>query len=166
MKRLQTYPLLWTCLLVFFCGHIEAQEDKALDQVYINFSKAYTDLDTSIIRSIYHPEAKYLTPDGGVKSGIAKILPGFTGMFESARTHAETLHIAFAILKREISGDMAYDVGYYQLKRSKGNEVMGPWVGKFVTILKQQANGKWQFVVDTYNDAPVEAFETAKLITP
>lgn len=132
-----------------------AQGPPALDQVYETFSVAYDSLDSEMVKALYEPDAYYFYPQIPIQRGYDKFMGGFEGMFSRAKADSVTLNIEFRIVERQLVADHAYDVGYYRLSRSSGNVS----VGKFVTILRQQEDGSWKFVLDTYSSAPLEAFD-------
>ncbi len=135
-------------------------DEAALDAVYARFSEAYEKLDPQIVANLYTEDARYLSGgDGDMLRGRPAILDNFASFFTRSKENGVALRIEFRIVDRALSDDLAYDVGYYRLvsKKSDGEERTS--VGKFVTVAKRQADGAWQFHVDSYSGAPVEAFD-------
>ncbi len=147
--------LLFIVVFLFSAWYLQAQDSVAINQVYDQFSKAYELLDVDIIRGLYEKDAYYFYPNIPIQRGHESFMGGFKDMFNRARESQTVLNIDFQILERKIIGEYAYDVGYYNLSRSTGQEN----VGKFVTILKRQKDGSWKFVLDTYSSAPLEAWD-------
>ena len=126
-----------------------------IDAVYETFSQAYELLDDQMVQDLYESDAYYFYPQIPIQRGYENFMGGFRDMFNRAREGNTTLKIEFRIVERQVLGDHAYDVGYYRLNKSDGHRS----VGKFVTILRKQADGSWKFVLDTYSSAPLEAFD-------
>lgn len=126
-----------------------------LDQVYARFTRAYATLDVAIITDLYTEDALYLPPRGDIRRGRAAIRTGFAGMFERSRARGESLDITFERIDRRISGDLAYEVGYYTLVRTTRDGPANTSRGKFTVVLVRQDDGKWRFKVDGYSAAPV-----------
>ncbi len=160
-----SWPLLLAFLILAGCtAQAErsqpAPDEAALDAVYARFSEAYEKLDPQIVANLYTEDARYLSGgDGDMLRGRPAILDNFASFFTRSKENGVALRIAFRVVDRALSGDLAYDVGYYRLvsKKSDGEERTS--VGKFVTVAKRQADGAWQFHVDSYSGAPVEAFD-------
>jgi|GEM_PF-993341 len=125
-----------------------------IDEVYRRFSDAYKKLDAEAVTNLYAEDAFYLAPGGDVKRGREKILAEFSGFFSSVKNAGGSLMISFQILGRQVSGDLAYDVGIYTLtdKNVDGKARIGR--GKFVVVAQRIKNGEWRFVVDGYNPLP------------
>ena len=130
----------------------DRQTDEGLDDVYKTFSQAYTEKDVSLIESIYHPDSYYLNPGDSIKRGYDAFIPGFAGMFSRAKEASIDLNIRFDIVSREKEGSMAVDIGYYHLTREKEDSILHTSVGKFITVLRKQADGSWKFTADGYSD--------------
>lgn len=144
-----------------------ATAQSTLDEVYQRFSAAYDRLDADAVASLYTEEAQYLTPssDRPIRQGRAAIKQSFEAFFNSIRDRQAALDISFRIVDRSISGDLAYDVGYYKLVVSYPEDPAkepSTSAGKFVVVAKKQADGTWQFHVDGYSSTPVAAFDEAE----
>jgi uncharacterized protein (TIGR02246 family) len=125
-----------------------------IDDIYRRFSDAYKKLDAEAVTNLYADDAFYLAPGSDVKRGREKILAEFSGFFNSVKNAGGSLTISFQILGRQVSGDLAYDVGIYTLtnKNADGKARIGR--GKFVVVAQRIKNGEWRFVVDGYNPLP------------
>ncbi len=164
------FPAITVTLLSFvlITGCVPQKQDTAadsgaIDDLYRTFNEAYQSHDAELVASLYAEDAHYLEPNPelAIREGRASIRETFSGFMEWAEQNNRDLEIQFRILDREISGDMAYDTGYYLLRtkpdsvESFGNE---GGVGKFVTVMGRQSDGSWKFLLDGFSPAPYRAF--------
>jgi ketosteroid isomerase-like protein len=49
------------------------------------------------------------------------------------------------------SGDLAYDVGTFELKLNDANGSPTTMMGKYVVVWKKQADGHWKAAADIFN---------------
>jgi ketosteroid isomerase-like protein len=145
-------------------GSLAQSPETGIQQVYQQFSKAYEELDPTMIAPLYAEETYYLTPDPeeGIRKGKDEVLKSFTGTFKQAEKRGTELKMTFKIIKRDQSGSIAYDVGYYKFEAFPEEGQPFEAVGKFVTVLQKNNQGDWQFVVDAFSDAPINVFEESK----
>lgn len=124
-----------------------------IDAVYGNFSRAYRELDHSLVGGLYAVDAAYLVPNEDVMTGRDKVTASFKSFFDYVKERKGRLEIKFRILQRRVSGDLAYDVGIYTLTQfdAEGKSTTGQ--GKFVVVAVKEKN-EWQFQVDGYSDLP------------
>lgn len=134
-------------------------DEQAINAMYDRFSHAYATLDPDVVANLYTTDALYLSGTSAISKGRTAIRANFASFFERSRRDNIELAISFRSVDRSFDDDLAFDVGYYQItfKEATGNTRTS--VGKFVVVLKKQTDGSWQFHVDGYNSAPVEAFE-------
>lgn len=125
-----------------------------IDGVYSQFSRGYRDLDAKLVANLYTAEALYLPPGSDVKRGREKILESFSRFFESTRREGGKLSIAFEIIERRVSGDLAYDAGIYTLSSTTSSGTTSSSKGKFVVIALKGKDKTWRFQLDTYNGFP------------
>jgi uncharacterized protein (TIGR02246 family) len=61
--------------------------------------------------------------------------------------------LSFAPTKIEVakSGDLAYDVGTFELKLNDANGSPTTTMGKYVVVWKKQSDGHWKAVADIFN---------------
>jgi uncharacterized protein (TIGR02246 family) len=61
--------------------------------------------------------------------------------------------LSFAPTKIDVakSGDMAYDVGTFELKHNDANGALTTTAGKYVVVWKKQADKQWKAVADIFN---------------
>ena len=129
-----------------------AKPHAGLDLVYANFSKAYRELDHTLVGSLYTPDAAYLVPGQDLITGRDKITPTFKGFFDYVRDKKGKMTISFRIVQRRVSGDMAYDVGIFTLTQFDANGKESVGQGKFVVVAVREKSGEWKFQVDGYSD--------------
>ncbi len=97
-------------------------------------------------------EGVLLPPDQPMLRGKAQIAELLQGMFRIGLRD-----LALEAVSAEASGDLAYEVGRYRMRLDL--EGMGPVEeeGKYLAVLRRQADGEWKAVASVYNvDAPVE----------
>ena len=131
---------------------------RQLDKVYATFSDAYTKLDVAAVAGLYAPNALYLAPGEPPLEGGEAIRATFARYFDGVRKDGNTLSIEFKIVRREIAPGLATDVGYYRLATVRDGKPGKPSVGRFVTVLRQDAGGRWRFVLDSYAGTKPEEF--------
>ena len=100
------------------------------------------------IVAVYAEDASLLPPNEPGVKGREAIRQSWGRVLD-----AYTLH--FELETDEVEGreDLAYVRGHYKLTaspRAKGGAVL-PDQGKFVEVLKRQADGRWRYAVDIYN---------------
>jgi len=124
-----------------------------IDAVYAKFSRAYRELDHSLVGGLYAANAAYLVPNENVMTGRENVTASFKSFFDHVKEQKGRLEIRFRILQRRVSGDLAYDVGIYTLTilDSAGKGSSGK--GKFVIVAVKEKNER-QFQVDGYSDLP------------
>lgn len=127
---------------------------KELDEVYRRFIEAYKKLDSEAVANLYAQDAFYLSPGADVKRGREKILRDFSGYFDSVRKEGGSLSVSFQILGRQVSVDLAYDVGIYTVAQKSSNGETRTARGKFVVVARRMKNGEWLFQVDGYSNLP------------
>ncbi len=124
-----------------------------IDNVYGEFSRAYRELDHTLVGGLYSVDAAYLVPNEAVMTGRDKVTASFKSFFDSVRDGKGRLEISFRILQRRVSGNLAYDVGIYTLTNFDSAGKGGTGQGKFVVVAVKDKN-QWRFQVDGYSDLP------------
>ncbi len=120
---------------------------RELDAAYERFREAYRTADADMVAQIYMDSAFYLQPGRDIVQGRDTIYAEFhrfLGRF--AEDQMPGPDIRFDIVDRDVSGDLAYDIGYFTLN--------GTARGKFIVIWKRDAQGIWRMYADGYSDAP------------
>ena len=110
--------------------------------------------DTDAVAGLYSTDARTLAPNAPRADGHDAIRALWVGFLSTPG-----LNLTFSSTDVTVSeaGDMAYDVGTYQLTMTgpKGQPIQD--VGKYVTIFKKVGD-EWKISVDTFNsDQPLAA---------
>lgn len=125
-----------------------------IDKIYSRFSEAYRTLNSEMVANLYTDNAFYLSPGSDIQRGRGTILGNFDGFFRNVKQSSGKISIAFRILERRVSGDLAYDVGIYSLSSTNAKGETHISRGKFVVVALKSENGDWKFQLDSYNDLP------------
>lgn len=123
-----------------------------LDDIYRRFTEGYRKLDAAQVAGLYTEDALYLAPGADLQRGRGAIEGQFAGFFRTVQSEGARLEIAFQIVARQVSNDLAYDVGIYTLTRLKEGEPPRSGRGKFVTVARRDRDRMWRFQVDGYSD--------------
>ena len=137
-----------------------AADEAALQQWDENWAKAASAKDVDKTVSFYAdgamvqpPNGPLLTAKADIRKAWAEMLgaPGFSGGWKATKVE---------IAK---SGDLAYLTGNWEFKWNDANGKPTGDKGKFVEIVKKQADGSWKCVNDIWNsDLPLPAPVPAK----
>jgi uncharacterized protein (TIGR02246 family) len=105
------------------------------------------DLDKSTMD--YADDGQFLSPGAPSAVGKDAIRNAWAGLFAApayvSLTFAPTtVHVAEA-------GDVAYEIGTYELIMKDKNGKPAPVKGKFVVVWKKQADGSWKVEADIFN---------------
>jgi uncharacterized protein (TIGR02246 family) len=153
------YIFLLSCSQNEKATQVDVDEDE-INSIYDRFSKAYDNLDAEMVKELYEENAIYFNPGDPVQFGRSTFIGSFEEMFASSKQDSTKLDIQFRILDRKIvSDDQVIDIGYFRLEWIKDTNSLGLNVGKFITILHKQPDDTWKFIIDAYNQAPVEVWE-------
>jgi ketosteroid isomerase-like protein len=161
-RRLPLLPLALLLPALAGCGPAAREADPApgraaveaeLQAVYDEFAEAYAAADVDVLmREVYAPDAYYLPPGSPILAGQER----FRGQFEGflgpiAEAGRPGPRISFEIVDRDISGDLAYDIGYYTLRPPGAPEGAAGSRGKFIVIWKRDAQGRWRMHADGFS---------------
>ena len=126
----------------------------AFDAVYAQFTDGYKRADAKAVADLYASNAFYLTPGGNIENGHSFILGEFQRYLGRFKPGAGP-NIAFRIVDRQVSGDLAHDIGYIMMNNGQtplaADEAPG---AKFAVLWKRDASGAWKIFADTYNETP------------
>lgn len=143
-------------------------DDAAINRLYRDMSAAYGALDIGAMERIYTTDAGYLTlgRDGTAwQAGRERILGGFRGFFEDARSRGDRLEIGFRLVNRAMQGDdAAVDIGHFRLSVIPKEGEPRTMAGTFLTMPVRQPDGRWAFAADSYGPAAPEAYEKAERV--
>jgi ketosteroid isomerase-like protein len=124
-----------------------AEAERAFEEAYAAFSAAYRAGDAGAVTELYADDAFYLAPGNEIERGDIGRHFGFLSSFEPGAGPV----IEFEIVDRDISGDLAYDIGYFSFRRADAPaESAGR--GKFIVIWKRGDDGVWRIHADGYSD--------------
>ena len=105
------------------------EAERAFEEAYAAFSAAYRAGDPAAVAALYADDAFYLAPGGEIARG--DVARHFT-FLSSVEPGAGPI-IEFEIVDREVSGDLAYDIGYFTFRR-EGQSAENAPRGKFIVI--------------------------------
>jgi uncharacterized protein (TIGR02246 family) len=135
-------------LLLTSCGAPPtnvADVRKAIEEADAQQMAAFASKDIAGMTANYAPDAVILPQNGPAVSGKENLEASFK---EMANMMSD---MKWSITKFDASGDIAYEVGTYTANiQMPGMPAMAD-KGKFVTVWKRQADGKWLIVVDIFN---------------
>ena len=89
-----------------------------LDSVYATFTRAYAAADVDLLMdSVYHRDGFYLPPNAPILEGQEEFREQFASFLGPLAERGEAgPRISFEIVDREVSGNLAYDIGIYTLR--------------------------------------------------
>jgi uncharacterized protein (TIGR02246 family) len=131
---------------------LSTQDEAAVRAVDAEWAKAASAGDGNAVAALYAADASLLPPMEPVRRGeeAKKYWVDFTNGF-SGPTELTTTAV-------EGRGDLAYAVGTYRMSltpKKAGAKPLPTEVGKYVEVLKKQADGSWKIVYDMWSaDGP------------
>jgi uncharacterized protein (TIGR02246 family) len=127
---------------------LSAEDEAAIRAIDANWAKAATAGDPNAVAALYTADATLFPPgQASVQGDAAKEF--WTGFFSTMAVQAELSPKAV-----EGRGDLAYSTGTYRLTmtpKKPGSKALPTEEGKYVEILKKQADGSWKIVHDIWN---------------
>ncbi len=126
--------------------------ETSIDALFSTLAQAYELKDAERAASAYSDDAAYLG-HGDTIRGRAAIRGMFADLFEGAEERNEALVLTFEHGERVVEGRLAYQTGYYTLKR-KGPDGERASREKFVVVARFTKGIGWRFQVDSYSSAP------------
>ena len=151
---MRNLSLVGLCLVAVACtpnapaapAPLSATELDAVKAVDAAFAAGINAKDTTAVFAVYAAEAKLMPPDSpalvgaDVHSLIASLIAG------GASDMVLTPTTAYGV------GDLAYLVGTASYKMGGAAETV-----KYTEVLRKNANGKWQYVVDMFSGVAAPA---------
>jgi uncharacterized protein (TIGR02246 family) len=126
---------------------LSAADESAVRAVDAAWTAAANAGDANALAGLYTADATLLPPGEQMHKGdIAKYWAGMTD--------ANTVAIQLSTSAVEGQGDLAYAVGTYTLTltpKTAGAKPMPTEEGKYVEIMKKQADGSWKIVYDMWS---------------
>ena len=130
-----------------------AADEAAIKEFDAQWSKAASAKDLDKMLSYYADDALVLQPNGPMvnsKDAVRKIwkevlaAPGFSGGWTATKVEVAK------------SGEIGYVSGTWEFTMNGPNGKLATERGKFVEVVRKQANGQWKCVVDIWNsDVPL-----------
>ena len=122
-----------------------AEVRKAIEDADARQMAAFASKDIAGMTANYAPDAVILPQNGPAVSGKEALEASFKEMSNTMS------NLKWSITKFDASGDVAYEVGTYTANiQMPGMPAMAD-KGKFVTVWKRQADGKWLIEADIFN---------------
>jgi len=158
MRRLRpvALPFLLTGLIGFnlACSERPSQSDtrpadeRAIRDAVVEWSKAAGAKDVEKTLSFYAEDASVLPAHAPIATGKDQIRKFWAALMASP---GYALGWSATKVEASKSGDVAYEVGTYELTLNdpKGKPAMGR--GKYVVVWKKQADGAWKAAEDIFN---------------
>jgi ketosteroid isomerase-like protein len=142
-----------TALMLVLFGLTLAQAKNASDEQVIrdidtSWSKAAGAKDLDKVLAVYADDASLLPPNAPIATGTAAIRSVWSQLMASPG-----YSLSFAPNKVVISksGDVAYEIGTFQLTLDDALGKPETSVGKFVVVWEKRG-GQWRAVADIFND--------------
>ena len=159
--------LLSVCLCLTASSFAFANDNEALNELYTHFNDAFNELDVSRLQSIYSEDACYIPESQGqeITLGRENIVKLYETFFGKIKHKNAKIEVDFRVIERNIEGSSATDIGYYLIRfhpSVDAGEPVSEFAGKFVTVSKKKADGKWYLTVDTNNRAEASFYFNAK----
>jgi ketosteroid isomerase-like protein len=130
----------------------KAANDKAFDAIYSKFTEGYKLANPQMVADLYTRDAFYLSPGAMIERGHDYVLKQFS-FLDSFKTRPAGPAIGFRIVDRQVSGDLAWDIGYYVMNNDgKPITAEDQPDGKFIVLWKRGADGQWKIFADGYSD--------------
>jgi uncharacterized protein (TIGR02246 family) len=126
-------------------GNADEQAIRKLDQ---EWSAAAQSKDTAKTISYYAEDGSAFPFNAPIATGKEQIQKVWTGLMAMPG-----FSLSFAPTKIEVakSGDLAYDVGTFELKVNDASGKPTTEIGKYVVVWKKQADKQWKVVADIFN---------------
>lgn len=119
---------------------LSAAELDAVKAVDAAFAAGMNAKDTAAVFAVYAADAKLMPPDSPILDGAAGH-PVIAGLIAGgASDFVLTPTTAYGV------GDLAYVVGTASFKMGGASEMV-----KYTEVLRKNADGKWQYVVDMFS---------------
>lgn len=131
----------------------KASTDRAFEAVYAKFSEAYRKSDPKMVADLYTKDAFYLQPGSMIERGYDYVFNTFSFLNQYKARPNGGPAIGFRILDRNVSNDIAWDIGYYVMNdNGKAITSEDQPDGKFIVLWKKGADGQWRIFADGYSE--------------
>ncbi len=113
------------------------------------FSDAYVRGDTAALLAIYAPGAVAAPGERDFVRGR----PALDSLWVLPAGRTVLRHVSTPVEIR-VSGDQAYDWGYYEGQAARGGVPLDPFRGKYVIVWVRGDDGVWRIAVDAWTRLP------------
>ncbi|HKT47005.1 MAG TPA: SgcJ/EcaC family oxidoreductase [Candidatus Acidoferrales bacterium] len=122
-----------------------AADETAIRQTDADWVKAAASKDAGQAASFYADDASLMAPGVPIATGREQIQKGWAGMIGMPG-----FSLTFAPTKVVVarSGDLAYEIGDYEMTMSDKRGKPQTTRAKYVVVWGKQADGKWKVLVD------------------
>jgi uncharacterized protein (TIGR02246 family) len=119
-----------------------AADQAAIAQVRQSYQTAFSAGDAAGVAALLTADANDMEPGQPTVVGASAVQEGLTGLFQQNNAQIEITG-----QKTEVDGDLAYDRGTYRttLTPKAGGAAMTE-EGRYLVVLKRQADGSWKLV--------------------
>ncbi|MEI6858943.1 MAG: DUF4440 domain-containing protein [Shewanella sp.] len=144
-----------------------SEDNKAINQLYIQFIQAFNQLDAGIIENIYAENACYIPENEniGITLGRDSIIAIYTAFFVKIKNKKGRIEVDFRVVERHMENKSVTDIGYYLIRFHPSvdtEEPISEFAGKFVHISKKNTDGQWYLTVDTNNHSKPQFYYNSK----
>lgn len=167
--RLFLFVCLCTISLSAWSDNHQQLIDKQINQTYVEFIRAFDQLDAKPIMKLYSPTARYIpeSEQAKIAVGPTEIYAQFEKFFKRIRHHNGKIKADFRVQDRQYNIGAINDIGYYLIRyypeKSTGEPVV-EFAGKFVTSYSQNKQRQWRITIDTNSkSAPRYYFEASPI---
>jgi len=123
-------------------------DDAAIRHLTKTFVEAYNRKDAAAAAQVYADDAKVLPPNMPIVSGKEAIQAFWKmAMGMGVRLNLEAVDLV-------VDGSTAYERGVATMTTQVGTAQEKISKGKYVTVMRRQANGSWKLILDIWNSDP------------
>jgi uncharacterized protein (TIGR02246 family) len=149
-KRLTAIALLLIAGTAFSLGQKANpnKDEQAIRQLDKDWSAAAQSKDVDKTLSFYADDASALPFNAPIATGKEQIRQLWTHL-----TSLPGFALTFSPTKIEVakSGDLAYDVGTFELKSNDAQGNASSQIGKYVVVWKKQPDKQWKAIIDMFS---------------
>lgn len=147
----RTAALLGLILVCSSAPLLHAQSGNAADRSAIDAANAralaaFNGGDVASFAQIYSADAIMMPPNAAAIHGRPSITEYWQGGWK-----AGVRNIRLTTMEVDVRGDMASEVGRYEIDIQPANAPVAHDHGKYIVLWKRDASGQWQWYRDIYN---------------
>jgi len=129
-----------------------AADDKAIDQVRIDFNNAFNAGDAKAMAGLLDQDCIWMPPGEPAIVGKEKVAALYGAYFESVQPAFELKSGPI-----QLSGKWAFLSGPFTRKETvKAGKALKQVSGHYLFVLKKQSNGSWKIARDIWNEVAVK----------